>query len=85
MSREHPFPLVECDDHPGIVEPGYAVCIHVVRDGAPVAHFVRATDTALGEVLCIGCSRESEVSPGNLLLSCAPGVRESGWDKVTVQ
>lgn len=77
------FPNVRCDDHPGPDEPGYVVCVHVVR-GAAVAHFEPATDKNLGTVLCGSCWELLRIEHTRddlpLILSCAHGVRNSGWD-----
>jgi hypothetical protein len=80
------YPNVRCEHHSGPDEPGYVVCQHVV-DGAAVSHFLGATDKCLGEVLCGPClaALRSDNTRDDLplILSCAHGVRDSGWDHVS--
>jgi hypothetical protein len=40
---EQHFPNVECPKHPGWRAPGFCVCVHVLDEGAPIAHYHDAT------------------------------------------
>ena len=70
MTDDH-FPNVRCTDHPHEAPaPGYAVCVHVLEAGAPIAHYHPATRRALGEVLCAAC-HDGSFTEHELRLICA--------------
>ena len=53
--HKYPYPLVECDDHPG-PQHSYAVCLHVMA-GAAVGLMAYATQTEMGQCLCEACAK----------------------------
>jgi len=56
MSDDDHYPNLRCTAHPERApEPGYCVCVHVLEEGAPIAHYHDASPRALGEVLCEQC------------------------------
>lgn len=67
------FPLVRCDRHnSGEPQPGYCVCVHVLDEGATIAHIVEASARELGEVLCAACTGTvSSPAASDLRLICA--------------
>jgi hypothetical protein len=68
------FPNVRCGfGHPD--EPGYAVCSHVVNDGASVARVIEPSPSTMGQ---ISCERKGH-GPGDIWLVCATCVRSKGW------
>jgi hypothetical protein len=77
------YPNVRCDDHPGLEEPGYMVCVHVISGGEGVGYLERATNETLGVVCCKACwvSRDNgnDFIDTNFVLSCAAGMREKGY------
>ena len=74
------YPNVACADHPGIIEPGYMVCVHVLQDKLRMEHLERATPTELGVACCQACLIESQnmTLNGNFRIACAAGLREQG-------
>ena len=82
--RKPTFPIIVCDAHPGLREPGYLVCPHVLAHTAAVAHFALATSETLGEVLCEKCIgvREDLYDQG-FRCCCAHAIRDEGWDRAT--
>jgi hypothetical protein len=74
---EQHFPNVECPKHPGWRAPGFCVCVHVLDEGAPIAHYHDATPRQLGEVLCEHCITDVDaVRPEGLRLICAQCVEQ---------
>jgi len=63
-----PTPFLTCQDHGPV--PWYCVCVHVLRDGAPVAHFVETRASAAGEVLCARCTGNPDLAPDDLRAIC---------------
>jgi hypothetical protein len=50
------YPNVLCERH-GVSPTGAVCCVHVILLGAPVAEFLEASVTDLGEVFCADCAR----------------------------
>ena len=65
--------LVQCGTH-GEGRPGFVACVHVVRQHAPVAHYLEPDDD-LGEVLCAACEGHAHPTPADLMLICAECVQ----------
>jgi hypothetical protein len=64
------YPNVYCETH-HTTTPGYCVCVHVARDGAPIGHRLDARADALGELLCSSChAAAAAVGPESLILIC---------------
>jgi len=74
---EPKYPYVECHEHPGEVEPGYIVCLHIA-DGQEVeiSHFERATDKEMGIISCSLCLKDNNMD--DFVIHCAMGLRERG-------
>jgi len=75
------YPEVICDEHPGQVESGYMICVHLnsIED---IFYRFKATETEIGVLCCQNCydmKEDSEYTLENFHLSCAPGLRERGW------
>jgi hypothetical protein len=72
------YPIVECLVHPGVREPGYIVCRHVLNGDATIGHFERATPTNCGLVccdICYGHRRDTKYNDENLTVACAQCAR----------
>ena len=51
------YPLVECDAHGDKPpESGYAVCVHVRDEAAPIFYLDKPTPDRLGVIACEGCT-----------------------------
>jgi len=50
---------LRCGEHGRV--PSYCVCVHVLDEQAPIAHYIVATRDEAGEVLCAQCSAEPTV------------------------
>ena len=72
-----PYPLISCRDHPGDPLPGYAVCVHAIKDAnVPLAPIERATKTSLGVVLCVECASHPDLPVDKIVTACAHAVAE---------
>ena len=77
MITDPHYPYVACPRHGDWRTVGYCVCVHVAKDGAPIAHRIDATTAELGEVLCAACHTSPTEPPAEqLLLICALCVDE---------
>jgi hypothetical protein len=65
QTKQLNYPMVACDAHPGIREPGYAVCNHVIN-GTPIGWKNLATKTELGTIACWACYAMKD-QPGYIL------------------
>lgn len=81
MHKAPKYPIVECDAHPGVSEPGYMVCNHIKKP-TDVAYLDLATEDKLG---CISCQTCEALSPmtndqmfKNFYVCCAAGLKENG-------
>ena len=75
------YPYLVCDAHPGVIEPGYLVCRHVLEGEAPT-HVVDAGPQNMGEVSCEACVphlQERDYVLANFRVACASSCKESGW------
>lgn len=70
------YPIVKCQRHKP--EPGYAVCGHVLNDGAPVGVLIAATRKEMGQILC---GHEDCTLVENIFPVCAQCARGRGWVK----
>lgn len=81
------YPIIICDSHPDLREPGYIVCPHILHSTAPVAFFEKADESSMGLVLCGACVTEGSAGSGDALFNkgfrcvCAHACRDQGWDK----
>jgi|GEM_PF-2719014 len=69
------YPYVECGKPGHPLEPGYAVCIHVLS-GAEAVEVEPASPEALGRIQCGECPAETV---DDFVLVCATCARERGW------
>lgn len=79
------YPFIECEEHEGL-QRSYIVCRHVSEENTPVYHFVKCSDSDMGEILCHRCS--SQTGPkklGEYTVCCESGANEHGWTKIAVQ
>jgi len=63
------FPFVDCGTH-GPRLHGYAVCVHIVEQGAVIAHLEDPSDLRLGEALCARCHEGPPPHLDILMLIC---------------
>ncbi len=68
------YPWITCESHGGPLL-AYTVCRHVLN-GAPVAHFVQATEDAAGEVSCA----QKAHTKSDLQIACEACVLTQGWN-----
>lgn len=72
-----PYPLIRCVDHPGDPLPGYAVCVHALKDpDVALAPIERATRESLGVVLCVECAAHPDLPVDKIVTACAHAVQE---------
>jgi hypothetical protein len=80
------YPLVTCEGHPGVSEPGYMACVHVSgAAGAAVAHVEAPTAERLGVICCAACLErcgDTDYVLANFILCCARCAFEYGLTPV---
>ena len=80
--QEHEYPIVTCDAHPGVREPGYMRCNHINKP-TDVFYFEKATESALGVISCEECTEHFDERAWVLthfVPACAQGLREAGYN-----
>jgi hypothetical protein len=68
------YPLVECDQHGDKpAESGYAVCLHVRDEAAPIFYFEKPSPVRLGVIACQECTeteRDKDYMLNHFVLFC---------------
>lgn len=76
----YPYPYIECEVHGK--QFGYAVCIHIENDEAPVYHVMNATEDTIGRVFCKVCTVKAEMDlemvSADIVLACEASLRAEG-------
>jgi hypothetical protein len=75
---EPQYPLVTCNK-PGHErpEPGYAVCVHVLSEGASVAEVEAASPKRIGVIVCSACAKQRKIE--GMRCVCAHCAAVQGW------
>lgn len=79
MDDDYPNVICEKPGHPA--EPGYVVCWHVLRAGAPVADVEPASRDQIGVIACAECSATHSLDPDRTECVCVHCAAERGWLK----
>lgn len=82
MCQRKEYPIVECDHHLGISEPGYMICKHIDK-AEDIAFCELATPEKLGCLACQQCADNpympSDEMHTKFIVCCAQGLRDLGY------